>query len=385
MSLIVRSARLMFVATCLFVGTAQAALPDPVTFSLTIERGDVGKARTWLDAGLDPEFQTETLGSGLMIAAWNGNIEMMALFVERGASPKRTNRHGEQPLQLAAWNGHLEAVKWLLEHGAELNRTGNAWGALHYAVFNGHQELAKYLLARGAEVNAPSPNGATPLMLAAREGREELTRVLLESGADTKSKSDWGDNALTMAMRYDHYRLGKMISSPEEFAIAVKAPKETFGEPTRSASAPSLIEDLLRKIREVEAEGRSSEELHKQLLDAVNTFRRNAVAQRDARRPMPLPYQPKSIVITAKRGNPGVERAQVVVNGKPANPPTAITGVKPAGKGATAAPVVVPDKRATQAQIADLMRQIRLTEAQGQPAEDLRRRLSTLVDLLKSP
>jgi erythromycin esterase-like protein len=222
-------------------------------------------------------------------------------------------------------------------------------------------------------------------MLAAREGREELTRVLLESGADPKSKNDWGDSALTMAMRYDHYRVGKMISSPEEFAIAVKAPKETFGEPARSASAPSEIEELLRKIREAEAEGRPSEDLHKQLLDAINAFRRNAMAQRDARRPMPLPYQPKSIVITAKRGKPGVERAQVVVNDQPGSPPDAKAGAKPAAKAAANASIAItPAKRATQAQIADVMRRIRLTEAQGQPADDLRRQLSDLVDLLKS-
>ena len=298
-----------------------------------------------------------------------------------GGGVERVERR-EQPLQLAAWNGHLEAVKWLLDHGAELNRQGNSWGALHYAVFNGHQELANYLIARGAEVNAPSPNGSTPLMLAAREGREDLTKALLESGADPKSKNDWGDTALTMAMRYDHYRVGKMISSPEEFAIAVKAPKETFGEPTRSASAPSEIEELLRKIREAEAEGRPSEDLHAQLLDAVNAFRRNAMAQRNARRPMPLPYQPKSIVITAKRGKPGIERAQVVIAGKPVAPPEAKAGVKPAGK--VAATAVTPARRATQAQIAEVMRQIRLTEAQGQPADDLRRQLSDLVDLLKT-
>lgn len=385
MQLSVRSARMLFVVYCLLVGTAHAALPDPVTFSWAVERGDIAKVTAWLDAGLDPEFQAPTLGSGLMIAAWYGKIEMMAVFVERGANPRRANRNGEQPLQLAAWNGHLEAVKWLLDHGAALNRDGNYWGALHYAVFNGHQELAKYLIERGAAVNAPSPNGSTPLMLAAREGREELTKVLLESGADAKARNDWGDSALTMAMRYEHYRIGKMISSPEEFAIAVKAPKETFGEPARSASAPSEIEELLRKIREAEGEGRPSEDLHKQLLEAVNVFRRNAVAQRDARRPMPLPYQPKSIVITAKRGNPGLERAQVVVNGQPAKPPNAKAGAKPAGQAAANASLVItPARRATQAQIADVMRQIRLNEAQGQPADDLRRQLAELVELMKS-
>ncbi len=376
-----RSAKALFIGLCLLAGTAWAALPDQVTFSWAVESNDMKKVRAWLDEGLDPEFQARSIGSGLMIAAWYGNIEMMTLFVERGANVRRANKNGEQPLQLAAWKGHTEAVKWLLAHGATLNRDGNQWGALHYAVFNGHQELAKYLIEQGAEVNAPSPNGSTPLMLAARENREELARVLLETGADIHAKNDWGDTALTMAMRYDHYRVGKMISSPEEFAIAVKAPKETFGEPARSASAPSEIEELLRKIREAEAEGRPSEELHAQLLTAVNAFRRNAAAQRFARVPMPLPYQPKSIVITAKRGRPGAERAQVMVDGKRATP--SATSKIPAKSGSiTITPV---NQRATQAQIAETMRQIRLTEAQGRPADNLRKTLSELIDSMKQP
>jgi len=56
-------------------------------------------------------------------------------------------------------------------------------------------------------------------MMAAREGHENLARGLLEAGANPKLQSDWGDSAVTMAMRYDHLRLAKMISSPEEFAI----------------------------------------------------------------------------------------------------------------------------------------------------------------------
>ena len=381
MWLMVKRSCAIFIGLYLMAGTACAALPDAVTFSWIVERGDINKVRSWLDAGLDPEFQDNQIGSGLMIAAWNGNVDMMALFVERGANPQRANRNGEQPLQLAAWNGHTPAVKWLLERGAPLNRQGNGWSALHYAVFNGHQELARYLIERGAEVNARSPNGATPLMLAAREGREELTRTLLESGADPRLKSDWGDNALTMAMRYEHYRLGKMISSPEEFAIAVKAPKETFGEPARSASAPSEIEQLLQKIREAEAEGQPSESLHAALRVAVNNFRQQAMARKASQKPMPLPYQPKSIVITAKRGNPAAERAQIMVNGKPYTP--TVDRLKSGDQAGAVS--VTPVKRATHAQIAELMRQIRLSEAQGRPATELRRQLTGLVDSLNTP
>ena len=229
------------------------------------------------------------------------------------------------------------------------------------------------------------PTRSTPLMLAARENPEELTKVLPEAGADTKAMNDWGDTPLTMAMRYEHFRLGKMISSPEEFAIAVKAPKESFGEPQRSASAPTEIEELLRKIREAESEGRPSEDLHKQLLAAVNAFRRNAMAVKNAnsRQAMPLPYQPKSIVITAKRGNPAAERAQVVAGGKAQN--QANTQAKnQAGKKLPSITITrVNEQHLVQSQIAETMRQIRLAEAQGQPADDLRRKLAGLVDSMK--
>jgi hypothetical protein len=118
------------------------------------------------------------------------------------------------------------------------------------------------LLARGANVNARAPNGSTPLMLAAREGHE-VWRGAARSRCQPDLQSDWGDSALTMAMRYNHLRLAKMISSPEEFAIAVKAPPESFGEATRSAAAPTPIDAILKEIRAAEAEGRPSEELHR--------------------------------------------------------------------------------------------------------------------------
>lgn len=378
---ILTKGKMLLAALGLLAGSALAALPDPVTFAWAVESGDKAKVAGWLDEGLDPDFQGARVGTGLMIAAWEGNLEMMKLFVARGANPRRANRNGEQALQLAAWNGHVEAVKWLLDNGAAINRDGNYWGALHYAVFNGHQELAKFLIERGANINARSPNGSTPLMMAAREGREEIARQLLESGADPKVKNDWGDSALTLAMRYDHYRLGKMISSPEEFEIAVKAPKEDYGVPARSASAPSEIEELLRRIRDAEAAGLPSEHLHAELREAVDEFRRRALAQREARRPAPLPYQPNSIVITAKRNQFGGERAQITAKPLPAK-----AGKPAAARKGEPAPVikVTPvDRQAIQARIAELMRQIRLAEAQGRPSETLRKELYEAVEAQK--
>lgn len=380
MRMIGSCARNMFVMLCVIatMAPAWAAMPDPTRFEIVVESGDLKTVKAWLDEGLDPEYQAAHIGTGLMVAAWHGNVEMMALFVARGANPRRANRNGEQPVQLAAWNGHQAAVKWLLERGATLNREGNSWNALHYAVFNGHGKLVRELIAQGAEVNARSPNGSTPLMLAAREGREDLTKVLLESGADPRAKNEWGDNALTMAMRYDHYRLAKMISTPEEFAIAVKAPKESFGEASRSAGVPGEIEEILRQMRLAEAEGKSTEALRKQLFAAVETIKRsNPPSSQYARVPAPRPYQPKSIVITARRGQPGAERAEVMVDGKLQPGPMANTAGRSTIQINPAKPAASP------ALVSELVRQLRLAEAQGRPTDDLRSRLYDAVESLK--
>ena len=354
----------------LIAGTAFAASPDPVAFGVAVERGDRRAVEKWLDEGMPPDYVADRIGTGLMIAAWNGDLEMMELFVSRGANPRRANRNGEQAVQLAAWNGHAKAVRWLLERGAVLNRGDKNWDALHYAVFNGHTALAAELLERGANVNARSPNGATPLMLAAREGREDAAKLLLEAGADTTLKSDWGDSALSFAMRYDHYRLGKMISSPEEFEIAVKAPKESFGEPVRSVAAPSRIEDLLRQIREANAEGRETSELRRQLHAAIVEFRGPpkplGLAGPKVIKPAP---PPKALVITAKRQQPrGGERVEVVPGAPAPNGSVQVTPSQP-----TASP----------SRVADLVRQIRVAEAQGLPTDALRRQLDDAVRALQ--
>ncbi|MCP5267827.1 MAG: ankyrin repeat domain-containing protein [Zoogloeaceae bacterium] len=344
------------------VSPASAASPDPIVYGIAVERGDKRQVSQWLDEGMPADYFADRIGTGLMIAAWNGDIEMMELLVSRGANPRRANRNGEQAVQLAAWNGHVAAVRWLLERGAVLNRDDKHWNALHYAVFNGHTDLAKELISLGAEVNARSPNGSTPLMLAAREGREDAARLLLESGADTRLKSDWGDTALTFAMRYDHYRLGKMISTPEEFEIAVKAPKESFGQASRSAVAPSQIEDILRKMREAEAAGESTQELRKSLHGVIAEYRGAPKPQGmiGGKLIKPAP-PPRALIITAKRRQPdGGERVEVVPGGSQVPPGTVR---------------VTPSESFSPSRVADLIRQIRVAEAQGLPTDALRRQL----------
>jgi len=232
---------------------AHAQLPDPVRFGVRMELGDIAQAREWLEAGLPPDFLADRIGTGLMIAAWEGNIPLMELFVARGADINKTNAAGEQALLHAAWRGKLDAVKWLLEHGAQVNREPLQWTALHYAAFAGHEEIVKYLIERGADINARSTNGSSVLMMAAYEGREELARKLVALGADRSIRNDRGDGALEWAMKHKHLGIARLVSEPQQFATAANLPKEHWGEPVRSVSiaeaqapaTPGEIEQLL--------------------------------------------------------------------------------------------------------------------------------------------
>ena len=185
------------------------ALPDAVEFGSRIENNDLEAAKDWLDRGLDPDFVGDRIGTGLMIAAWQGSVPMMELFAAKGADINRMNALGEQALMHAAWRGNLEAVQWLMGKGATLNRSNKQWTALHYASFSGKDEVVKFLVARGADIDARSPNGSTPLMMAVYEGRESTVKQLIRLGADRKLTNDTGEGAMDWAFKHEQVAIAR--------------------------------------------------------------------------------------------------------------------------------------------------------------------------------
>lgn len=286
------------------------ALPSPTTFVVNMELGDLRQAEAWLDAGLPPDFMGSRIGSGLMIGAWEGNLDLMRLFLARGAEINRMNDKGESPITLAAWRGHLNAVKWLVDRGARINAPSRHWSALHYAVFAGQTEVADYLIAQGADIQARTTNGSTALMMAIYEGREDLARKLIEKGADRTPKNDWGDGALEWAMRFNHLNIARMVSNPEEFNIAVSQPKENWGEPRRSFSMSKELEELLGMREILVQRGLSIEAIDKRIATervrvVRSEFDRQAPATRAA-----------TLEVSASRKNPQVQSTQIIYDSK---------------------------------------------------------------------
>jgi ankyrin repeat protein len=105
---------------------------------------------------------------------------------------------------LAALKGQQEWVRRLLLRGAYVNHPG--WTALHYAASHSSEAalpMVEGLLAHHAYIDAESPNGTTPLMMAAQFGIEAVVVSLLEAGADASLRNQQGLSALDFAQRAD--------------------------------------------------------------------------------------------------------------------------------------------------------------------------------------
>jgi uncharacterized protein len=109
----------------------------------------------------------------------------------------------------AALHGSVETAELLMEKGAQVNRTG--WTPLHYAATGGNEQVVRLLLEKYAYIDAESPNGTTPLMLAARQKHGSVARTLTEAGADPTVRNQAGLSAADYAQRSDDRALADWI------------------------------------------------------------------------------------------------------------------------------------------------------------------------------
>ena len=169
-------------------------------FFRAIELDQAEKLTPLLQRGFDPNSPSPKGQPALILALQKGSEKSVDVLVNW---PKTNlsiqNLQGETPLMLAAINNKLALAERLINLGADVNKAG--WSPLHYAASKGHIAMMRLLIENHAYLDAESPNGTTPLMMAAHYGSPMATKLLLEEGADPRLKNKLGLTALDFAAK----------------------------------------------------------------------------------------------------------------------------------------------------------------------------------------
>lgn len=195
-------------------------------FFVAILRDDGDAIAALLRRGFDPNTRDPKGQVGLTLALQNGaNKAFAALLASRQVNVEARNAQDESPLMIAAIKGNVDAVKALIAREADVNKIG--WAPLHYAASAGspqHAVIISLLLENHAYIDATSPNGTTPLMMAAHYGSIEAVQLLLEEGADPTLKNQLGLTAADFALRVSR------TESAEKIAAAIRRRQPNRGK-----------------------------------------------------------------------------------------------------------------------------------------------------------
>jgi ankyrin repeat protein len=139
---------------------------------------------------------------------------------------------GMTPLMLATYNGNVELVKLFLQGGAEVNARNSKTGrtALMYVTGPGgrrdcNEALVKIFLAKGAERTFCAFNGYTPMKMAVGDD-SRLVPLLIEAGADSSSK----DGALYLAIGVDNLKTLALLADNTDYSHGTLFYAKNHGE-----------------------------------------------------------------------------------------------------------------------------------------------------------
>jgi uncharacterized protein len=189
--------------TLVFIGFSYSRAGSYEDFFQALDRDESKVVENLLRSGFDPNTPGPS-GAPPLMAAIRLKAVKSAIVLASWPSTQvdQRNADDETPLMMAAFNNLMPVTHLLIERQADVNKTG--WTPLHYAATNGHLEMILKLLQHHAYIDAPSPNGTTPLMMAAHYGNPKAVQLLLEEGADPRIKNHLGLSALDFAAKGPH-------------------------------------------------------------------------------------------------------------------------------------------------------------------------------------
>jgi ankyrin repeat protein len=164
-------------------------------------------------AGLD--MTSERTAQAVVIAARNGDLELLQLLVEAGAPLNATT--GPTALGSAVAERHHAVIAYLESKGAR--ESPGSHRALFHAARTGDVAAVKAALAAGVDANAEDLHDDAVLLRASAFGQAGVVEALLAAGADPNQWSS-GESALQAAAQEGHAAVIRALLSGKASANA---------------------------------------------------------------------------------------------------------------------------------------------------------------------
>ena len=185
-------------------------------------RVDIDKRGTKVDG-----FGNEWERTPLLIAAENGQTEIVDLLLKKGAdinARDRTNgaplSQGNSALILAAAMNHLDTVQLLLAQAKKpdvLLREREGKTAFWFAVENENLEMVKLLYSHGSKINLPDKTGASVLTTTVLHKKYDVLDFLVSKGADINKADNKGYTPLMAAIGWKNKNQAVVLKYLEKF------------------------------------------------------------------------------------------------------------------------------------------------------------------------
>lgn len=168
---------------------------------LAVLRGDVKAVQQLLDVASCPvDFKSLKGRTPLMHAVMKGHLQLIKVFLDRGADIEAKDENSMTPILVAAQHGKSTAYLVLRHRGADVAAVDiNGCSAAHWAAFHNHSGFLHMLRAFNPSFEAKDLQGWTPLHRASFSNSTRSLEYLLRSGCDAEAKDSEGRNALEVA------------------------------------------------------------------------------------------------------------------------------------------------------------------------------------------
>lgn len=163
-------------------------------------QGDTNLIRRLITAGVEPDTKSDIGATPIYYAVTNQFHHAVLVLLELGVDPDIPTFRGETPLHAAIKIQNLQIAELLIRNGADMNiEDVNGATPLHYAALYGYYYETDMLLYYEADIETRAIDGTTPLMAAVMSGSFDIADILLKAGANVNSTDQGGFSPILLA------------------------------------------------------------------------------------------------------------------------------------------------------------------------------------------